>query len=57
LNNTAITQLSVVGTNGAFVAANDVSQIGSPGVVPEPSSAVALASGAAILLGLRRRRA
>jgi hypothetical protein len=57
LDSTAISALSVVGVNGAFVAANDANQVGSPGAVPEPSSAMALASGAAMLLSLRRRRA
>ena len=33
LNNTAISQLSVAGVNGAFVAANDANAIGSPGTV------------------------
>jgi uncharacterized protein YjiK len=33
LNNAAIAQLSVVGVNGAFAAANDANQIGSPGTV------------------------
>jgi len=31
LNNAAITQLSVVGVRGAFAAANDANEIGSPG--------------------------
>ena len=33
LNNATVTQLSVVGVNGAFVAANDANEIGSPGTV------------------------
>jgi VCBS repeat-containing protein len=33
LNNAAISTLSSVGTNGAFVAANDANEIGSPGSV------------------------
>jgi hypothetical protein len=33
LNNTTISQLSVVGTNGAFTAANDANEIGSPGKI------------------------
>jgi ELWxxDGT repeat protein len=33
LNGTTATQLSSVGVNGAFIAANDVNQIGSPAVV------------------------
>ncbi len=55
LNNTTISTLSLVGTNGAFVAVNDSGEIGSPGVVPEPGS-LALLLGGAALLGLRRRR-
>ena len=49
LNNATISQLSVVGINDAFVAVNDVAEIGSPGVVPEPT---ALSIGALGLLGL-----
>lgn len=33
LNNTAVTQLSVKGVNGAFAAVNDMQEIGSPGTV------------------------
>ncbi len=33
LDNATISQLSVVGTNGAFVAVNDANEIGSPGTV------------------------
>jgi Lamin Tail Domain len=55
----AISQLSVAGVNGAFVAAGDSNEIGSPGrivsPVPEPSSAVLLAAAAGVL-GIRRRR-
>jgi hypothetical protein len=57
LDSTAISTLSVVGVNGAFVALNDANQVGSPGAVPEPSSALVLASGIAMLFGIRRRRA
>jgi hypothetical protein len=59
LNNTALTQLSVAGVNGAFVAANDLAEIGSPGsiaAVPEPEN-LALALTALVLIGgLARRR-
>ena len=48
LNNATISQLSVVGVNYAFLAANG-NEIGSPGVVPEPT---ALSLGAVGLLGL-----
>lgn len=34
LNNTAISQLSAIGVNGAFVSASDVNEIGSPGGPP-----------------------
>lgn len=37
LNNTTITQLSAIGVNGAFAAANDVNEIGSPGVITSGS--------------------
>ena len=56
LNNTTISLLSVVGTNGAFVAPGDSHEIGSPGVIPEPSTyalLVGLASGAVV--AIRRR--
>jgi hypothetical protein len=47
---------SVVGVNGAFSSANvgsaSTNEIGSPGVVPEPASALLVAAG---LLPLRRR--
>ncbi|MEI9807466.1 MAG: hypothetical protein WDO16_06030 [Bacteroidota bacterium] len=33
LNNTTISQLSVVGINGAFIASNDPAEIGSPGTI------------------------
>ncbi len=33
LNNTAVTQLSIKGRNGAFAAVNDAQEIGSPGTV------------------------
>ena len=61
LNNTTISQLSVVGVNGAFVAANDVAEIGSPGrvsAVPEPeSAALVLAALAVVGLVARKRQA
>jgi len=56
LNNATISATSVVGTNGAFAAPGPSTEIGSPGAVPEPSSALLLAGGAAVL-GFRRRRA
>ena len=33
LNNAAISQLSARGVNGAFVAASDANEIGSPGTI------------------------
>jgi hypothetical protein len=67
----AISTLSVTGTNGAFVAANDANEIGSPGtigapgpMVPEVPYAAILPAGAILVLGaglavrrLRRRPA
>lgn len=38
LNNTTISQLSVVGINGAFAALNDTNEIGSPGGPPSVSA-------------------
>ncbi len=58
LNNTTISQLSVVGVNGAFVAANDAVEIGSPGrisAVPEPEG-VALVLAALGVVGLVARK-
>lgn len=58
LNNTAISQLSVVGINGAFAAANHAIEIGSPGTiaaVPEPESCV-LALAALGLFGVLARK-
>ena len=56
LNNTTISQLSVVGTNGAFVAANDVNQIGSPGAIPEPQTYAMMLVGLTLLVALTRKR-
>lgn len=60
LNNTTISLLSVAGTNGAFVAANDSLEIGSPGAVtatPIPAAAWLFGSGLMGLVGMRRRKA
>ncbi|MGE0102664.1 MAG: lamin tail domain-containing protein [Blastocatellales bacterium] len=38
LNNATISQLSAVGVNGAFAAANDSAEIGSPGTIGDGSS-------------------
>lgn len=62
LNNATISQLSVVGVNGAFVAANSISpnsQIGSPGsisAVPEPGSMLLFGAVAGLGAIARRRR-
>src|SRR5262249_22919791 len=40
LNNTAISTLSQVGIHGAFVAANDANEIGSPGTIGAPTTPV-----------------
>jgi lamin tail-like protein/PEP-CTERM motif-containing protein len=59
LNNTVISQLSAVGVNGAFKAANDAAEIGSPGRianVPEPASAALLVLGVAAGIGFVARR-
>lgn len=58
LNNAVISQLSVVGVNGAFAAANHAIEIGSPGTiaaVPEPESYV-LALAALGLFGIIARK-
>ena len=56
LNNTAISNLSVVGTNGAFAAAGDALEKGSPGLIPEPSTyALILGVGVMGFAALRRR--
>ena len=60
LNNTTISQLSVVGTNGAFVALNNVNEIGSPGriaaPVPEPETYAMLLAGLGVMGAAVRRR-
>lgn len=55
----AISQLSAVGTNGAFVAANSAFEIGSPGViaaVPEPETYGMLLAGLGLLGFVNRKR-
>ncbi|MDO8961100.1 MAG: lamin tail domain-containing protein [Methylophilus sp.] len=57
--NGVISQLSVVGVNGAFVAANDALEIGSPGTiaaVPEPESYAMLLAGLGLIGVASRKR-
>ncbi|MBU1365275.1 MAG: lamin tail domain-containing protein [Gammaproteobacteria bacterium] len=59
LNNTSISQLSVVDISGAFVAANSVNEIGSPGsiaAVPEPETYAMLLAGLGFIGALARKR-
>lgn len=59
LNNQAITTLSAVGVNGAFVAANNVGEIGSPGTiaaVPEPETYALLLAGLGLVGAIARKR-
>ena len=56
LNNAAISQLSVAGVNGAFIASN-YSDVGSPGAVPEPETyALMLAGLVGVGIAAQRRR-
>lgn len=55
LDDTTITQQSVNGINGAFVSFN-AAEVGSPGVVPEPSSLGLLALGSVAAFAARARR-
>ena len=59
LNNAAISLLSEVGTNGAFVALNDAAEIGSPGLiaaVPGPESYAFMLAGLAVVGAIARKR-
>jgi hypothetical protein len=60
LDGVAISTLSVVGTNGAFVAANDVNEIGSPGriaaAVPESETYAMMLAGLAVFGAFARKR-
>ncbi|MDP3538827.1 MAG: FxDxF family PEP-CTERM protein [Azonexus sp.] len=58
LNNTAISQLSVVGVNGAFVASASA-EFGSPGsiaAVPEPENYAMLLAGLGLIGAIARKR-
>lgn len=59
LNNSAVSKLSAVGINGAFAAANNPVEIGSPGsvaAVPEPESYAMLLAGLGIIAAVARKR-
>lgn len=59
LNNTTISQLSVMGVNGAFATAGSVGEIGSPGsiaAVPEPETYAMLLAGLGLVGAVARRR-
>ena len=55
LNNATLTQISAVGVNGAFTSGNGA-EVGSPGLVPEPSCAALFATGATLLGMVYRRK-
>jgi len=56
LDGVALTQLSVAGVQGAFVAMNSLTDIGSPGVVPEPESYALMLAGLGVLGMVARRQ-
>ena len=60
LDNVTISTLSVVGSRGAFAAASDAAEIGSPGTiaaaVPEPQTYAMMAAGLWVIGRLSRRR-
>lgn len=62
LNNTTISQLSAVGVNGAFLAANDFAELGSPGsiatvaAIPEPEIYALMMAGLGLMGFVARKR-
>lgn len=57
--NGVLSQLSMVGVNGAFVAFNDPNEIGSPGsiaAVPEPASLAYMLAGLGLVCVVARKR-
>ena len=59
LNNVTISLLSEVGANSAFIALNDIAQIGSPGLiaaVPGPESYAFMLAGLALAGAIARKR-
>lgn len=59
LNNVTISLLSEVGANSAFVALNDIAEIGSPGLiaaVPGPESYAFMLAGLALAGAIARKR-
>jgi uncharacterized protein YjiK len=48
-NNTTISQLSIVGVNGAFAAASDTNEIGSPGTIAAAPTPVMVAAGGTLI--------